>query len=276
VNGPIAQLVALALHGSGYLAGVPSADFLGHNSTSQFCESIRFVRVEKPWFGLAKPTEVPVADSPDAWLAYLKKQSAVNLSVRWQAGDDPKAPDRMLAGFVGGGGTWCLVIRFADGHYERWLARWDIGDKARKDQKIWRVTYGCVQTNNQAPAAAESVANASERLKNALVAIHAFSARQKCDGFTQCFERSLKALAHENGGEAFHRDLFPGSAPSAAADLLAACQHAWVFGGMGSWNDMGFDGADGKEYERVSEQLFQAITTAIPAAVDGYAPTRKA
>jgi hypothetical protein len=29
-----------------------------------------------------------------------------------------------------------------------------------------------------------------------------------------------------------------------AAQLLTACRTPWVFGGMGSWNDMSFDGKE--------------------------------
>lgn len=51
-----------------------------------------------------------------------------------------------------------------------------------------------------------------------------------------------------------------------AATLLDACQKAWVFGCMGSWNDMGFDGENQKTYDRVSERLFQAVNVAIEQA----------
>jgi hypothetical protein len=90
----------------------------------------------------------------------------------------------------------------------------------------------------------------------------------KCDPFTQNFERALETLARDGGTAAFHRDFFRGPLPRDAARVLDACQHASVFGGMGSWNDMGFDGADGRDYERVSENLFSAINAAVPAAVD--------
>jgi hypothetical protein len=156
-----------------------------------------------------------------------------------------------------------------DSHFERWMAKWDVGDQKRPDRRIWRVTYACVSTGSEAPAAVVSEENARATLKTALTEIQAFSARMKCDPFTQNFERGLKALAHELGADVYHHDLWPAKLlPSEAEDLLNARQCAWVFGGMGSWNDMGFDGADGKEYERVSEQLFRAVTTAIPAAVE--------
>jgi hypothetical protein len=47
--------------------------------------------------------------------------------------------------------------------------------------------------------------------------------------------------------------------------MLDAAQSAWVFGGMGSWNDLGFAGAEQKEYERVSKHLYAALTDAICA-----------
>jgi hypothetical protein len=38
--------------------------------------------------------------------------------------------------------------------------------------------------------------------------------------------------------------------------LVAAASKAWVFGWMGSWNDMGFeDKAEQQEYDEVSREL---------------------
>lgn len=270
MNGPIAQIVALALHSNAFLSGVPCSDFLGRNSTAQFCEYVHFAGIERSWLRLGKPIEIQVAESPDSWFAYLKRENAERVSIRWQNGTNAEVPDRMLAGFVGGGGTWMLVIQFPGGRYERWVARWDVGDKDRKDRRIWRVTYGRVLANREPPAAVSPLPDATAQLRTALTEIHAFAAKHDCEGFTQCFERGLKVLAHEPGAEAYHRDLYPGPQISSVSEVLYACQHGWVFGGMGSWNDIGFDGADGKEYNRVSEQLYRAVIGAIPSAVDEY------
>ena len=51
-----------------------------------------------------------------------------------------------------------------------------------------------------------------------------------------------------------------------ATSMLKASMSAWVFGGMGSWNDMGFGGATQQEYEKVSEQLFDVLNEAIGVA----------
>jgi hypothetical protein len=66
-----------------------------------------------------------------------------------------------------------------------------------------------------------------------------------------------------------HKDLVVnGIAPELATCLLDACQSAWVFGGMGSWNDMSFEGGDQAEYDRVSERLFAVLNETIQIAAN--------
>jgi hypothetical protein len=67
----------------------------------------------------------------------------------------------------------------------------------------------------------------------------------------------------------FHEDLAPdGGLPPLAVSLLDACQSAWVFGGMGSWNDLAFQGDVQAEYDRTSERLFLALAQVIRAAAN--------
>lgn len=49
---------------------------------------------------------------------------------------------------------------------------------------------------------------------------------------------------------------------------------AWVFGGMGSWNDTGFDGEDQNEHERVLEALFRPLNAAIVAGANASLVSR--
>ena len=55
-----------------------------------------------------------------------------------------------------------------------------------------------------------------------------------------------------------------------AEQLISACFTGWVFGGMGSWNDMAFGREMEEEYHRVSDLLYTAICNAIVAAVNSY------
>ena len=61
--------------------------------------------------------------------------------------------------------------------------------------------------------------------------------------------------------------------PAEARQLLAAVHWSWVFGGMGSWNDLLFEGEDQKTYDRISERLFQAVNAAIEQAASDAAET---
>jgi hypothetical protein len=74
----------------------------------------------------------------------------------------------------------------------------------------------------------------------------------------------------------YHKDLVvEGAAPSLAKALLDAAQSAWVFGGMGSWNDLGFEGADQAEYDRVSQQLFTVLNETIQVAANACCVSRE-
>jgi hypothetical protein len=111
-------------------------------------------------------------------------------------------------------------------------------------------------------------------LTAALRDIYGFAERHSCEEFTQCFARALDTI--DSRGQSlhgYHVDLAPdGLLCVEARTLLDACQSAWVFGLMGSWNDIGFDGDDHQEYERVSDQLFSAIHEAIVAGVNSTYP----
>lgn len=263
MNGSIAQMVALTCHGNAFLQGFAVGEFFQKNSTCQFCDRVSFVTVKKSIFG--KQREHEVAKSPEGWFALLRSTGALGIRLSRTPQNDPHISDRMSAGFVGGGGTWLMEVSWPKSRSQFWVARWEVWNQDAPGQKFWRVTYGRVSERATTQADAADRQHTTEGLTEALREIHAFSAKQNIEGFTQCFADALDTL--ESGGEnlhGYHRDLAPTQClPAAARTTLDACQKAWVFGGMGSWNDMMFDGDDQKEYERVSEQLFREVNQAI-------------
>jgi hypothetical protein len=84
--------------------------------------------------------------------------------------------------------------------------------------------------------------------------------------FEDVFERSL-ALLDTDGGET---DLLPATGYGLEARrLLVSADHAWVFGRMGSWNDLGFDDkAVQSEYEARTRELFAAVLGGIVTATN--------
>ncbi len=268
MNGPIAQIVALTCYGNAFLQGANVDEFLPKNSTCIFCDRVTFVTCEKSFLG--KQREKEVAKTPEEWFGFLKTSSAVGVRISRTPKNGPGISDRMSAGFVGGGGTWSMEVLLPKNRSEFWVARWEVWNQNAPEQRIWRVTYGRVCDGATTQSKPDDLQSTATRLTQALREVHSFSTRQDCGGFTQCFADAFDTL--DSGGtnlHGYHKDLAPtGYLPDQARTILDACQKAWVFGGMGSWNDMGFDGETQKEYERVSEQLFQAVNQAISQAAN--------
>lgn len=266
MNGPIAQIVALTCYGNAILSGGPGPQFFPANSTCQFCERVTFVLLSKSILGKTK--ERVLADSPDVWFGQLKACSARGIRLSRTPKNNPGFSDRMSAGFVGRGGKWTMEVLFPDDTSERWIARWEVGNQQAPDKRIWRVTYGRVSQGRSNPSPVCEVPKAIRELDESLREVRAFSAKQKLDGFTRSFDDALDTIETKGRNRhGYHQDLAPaGFLSEEAAVLLDAGQKSWVFGGMGSWNDMGFDGEDQETYDRLSERLFQAVNVAIEQA----------
>lgn len=272
MNHPIAQFVALTCHANALLQGRFTTSFWPGNSTCIFCDAVRFVHVSKTPFG--KMREEGVAETPDAWFGYLQaaQVSAIRLSSTPQK--RPKIADRMSAGMIGGGRTWTMEARGRDGKRAVWLSRWEVWDQNAPERRIWRVTYYGARVKPSGSPPATDLEAVAGRLRSALEDVHGFSQRHRCGGFTDSFAQAIDALESRGAKRhGYHRDLAPdGVLPAIAASLLDACQPAWVFGGMGSWNDLAFQGEDQTEYERTSARLFAAVTEAIQAGANASGP----
>lgn len=266
MNGPIAQIVALTCYGNAFLAGHTNDQFFPANSTCQFCERVIFVTFDKNFFGKVKETEV--ASTPDDWFTLMKSRRALGIRLSRTAQNNPGIPDRMSAGFVGGGGTWTMELLFPKQTSEFWIARWEVVNQKAPDKRIWRVTYGRVSQAPTRPSPSLNLTQISTAMQASLQETRDFSAKHKLDGFTKWFDEALDTLSTKGKNRhGYHQDLAPkGFLSAEAAMVLDACQKSWVFGGMGSWNDLGFDGEDQKVYDRVSQRLFEAVNTAIGEA----------
>jgi len=264
----MAQIVALTCHGNASLRGVDASEFFPKNSTCNFCDQVTFVSVKKSFFGRLKEKEI--AKTPQEWFAHLKSTGAIGILLSRQPQKYPRISDRMSAGFVNGGGIWYMEVVYPKNRSNFWIARWNVWNREAAEQRIWRVVYGCVSKGANFQLGPHDFQSAVSRLVQTLHEIHAFSAKHNGGGFTQCFAEALDTL--NSGGtnlHGYHKNLAPaGCLSQQARTLLDACQKAWVFGGMGSWNDMGFDGMDRTEYERVSENLFRDLNEAIAAGAN--------
>ncbi|HEX8693599.1 MAG TPA: hypothetical protein VF746_14345 [Longimicrobium sp.] len=228
------------------------------------------MRLERPLFGGVR--ERPFATTPDEWFARLAAAGVERLSVRYGSLGDARIGDRMSVAFVGGGGHWRIgAQRGAEAGL--WEARWQVGNRDDPERRIWNVTYGEVgRADGRQPEAAD-LAGLVRELADVFGEIGAFAREQGLDGFAGAFDRAVDCLrSDEPRSFGYHADLAPaGVLPLDAERILGAAQAGWVFGGMGSWNDLGFDGAAQARYESLSDRLYSLLNRAAVEAANASA-----
>jgi hypothetical protein len=164
-----------------------------------------------------------------------------------------------------------------------WEANWEVGNRKAPDRRIWRVRYSLVAENVdfELPRL-RSPAVITPALRHALSDILAFREQhrifleQACGGndtFGSCFRKAIECLSADDPfALTHHKDLAPeGLLSLSARQALAACQAAWVFGGMGSWNDMAFEGQEQARYEKLPDALFMELNEAVQSGVNSAA-----
>ena len=269
VQGSIAQIVALTTYGNAFLRGETefNESFYPSNSAFKFCERVDFVGMQPDG---EKWKEALLAADPIAWFEIIRSEGVTGLQMRYGPSDEKKSPDRMMVGFVSGGGNW-RIEAIGPRSSDWWSGRWQIGDRDRKDQRIWRVTYGRLAEGQPTRGRQiEDLARLRQELEHCLREIAEFAHVQQYDEFAKAFESGLARLRSELPyNDLYHTDIAPWQLlPLPARQLLGASQAAWVFGGMGSWNDVGVGRERQGRYDELSERLYHLLNRAIVAAAN--------
>jgi hypothetical protein len=266
VNGELAQVVCLAGHGSAWLAGrtgpepPPSEEA---NSAFRFVGALGFSLDGDP----VEEGSGSVAD----WLRGLRARRVDRLwLVTGESGPGTvgRAPfeERYLVAFAGAG-SW-RILATAGPAAEVWRASWTVGDPDAPDQRIWHVHYHGTRLDETTRPPRPSPAEAALHLREAVRATREFAVAQGLAEWADVFGTALDPGA---SAETEYPDLLPASAyPPESIRLVEMAARAWVFGGMGSWNDLGFDDTEVKSrYEKVSEDLYRSALAALVAATNG-------
>lgn len=277
MNGEIYRHLVLATYGNAMLCSrQPSGNFSEHIAF-KFSEFVKFVHLDMTG---KTQTEQTYAADPNDWLQKLRNDGCIGLRVSQQPINDPNISDRHSAAFAGGGGQWMIETVFG-GHSDFWASRNAIGDEDHPDEKIWHVTYGRVLQHRgpkQAAAArttSKSIRALTKDLDGVLGDAQKFAQGHDLGEFATSFQKARATLASHAEPD------LQGIAPLAfltieAARLLAAAQASYVFGGMGSWNDIGFDQNEQQSqdgYERISDDLFDVVNQSLVAAANASFPT---
>lgn len=263
MNGDLANTIALGLHGSVWLAsGTGRAPALERsNSTFGYVDVVDFAsapargRKAKPVTGTA------------AWLKGLKKSGASRL--RLVVFDKaPSAEPPQVAVAYEGGGQWALL---SDGDLPTlWVPSWTYANPHHRDNRVWNIRYTGHAVDTSVTPHWPEVTAATEALRHQLVGAADFARANELAYWASWFDGALAQLEAESPEIAYHPDIAPRDAISAEAHrLLAMAVQAWVFGGMGTWNDLWLDDERAQaRYDEVSSSLYRAILSACVAATN--------
>lgn len=268
MTGELAQLINLISH---YNYGKIDTDLYNNNSTYQYCNILKFVSFKKKFFGGYK--EVEIAGNTKEWFQHLKNGNIEKLFLVFRP-DNSMDSDHKLAGMVGGGGNWSIEAKNST-FSNFWQPKWEVKpNKKDDDHRIWNITYGLTipkQKHFDHPEYDLKIQR--EKLSRTLSEIAEFAAsNENTSGWEKTFNNAKAALDTQSPNLEYHKDLTPDrSLPIENLQLLIAASKSFVFGGMGSWNDIGWfkDEKLTKKYDEVSAELYQVMNESIIAAVNG-------
>jgi hypothetical protein len=257
MNGELAQLIALTAHGNSFLAGCDTAELFPGHSTFRFVNRVRFRQVF---------TETNDCRS---WWQSLREDGITRLRLarvphlrRTQWIEEHEA-----VAFAGG--LSAAILTDSNGENRNlWRSRWEVSEPQHPARAIWAIEYAAMPPNASADSPALEAARRA--LAESLERIHAFARDQNLADWLPWFAEAIGLLSSSDPVLPFHPDLLPETGyPLPARQLLAATVRGWVFGGMGSWNDIG---STHPAYGPLTREYFQAVMNAIVTATNAFDP----
>lgn len=260
----ILRSFALVTVGNAALAGRDVSAFWP-SELLQFYKQIEFL------IARGNDEYIPVAPDPLAWFEKLKVLGGIglrlhNMPMQQRPGIGAQS-ERMLVGMVGGGPRW-LIEAVMPSRTEVWEGYDRLGDRDDPEQKIWLSAYIMLGETERQDDADKDVTAATAEVRAALTDIEALAHEIPDQPFTESFTGALRVL---DGGEPNYpalEFLDLTNLDEAAKRLLTASAQAWVFGAMGSWNDLGVEERLQARYDQTSEALFLALQRAVIAAAN--------
>ena len=264
MTGTLVQIITITSFGNEFLKNGKLTDFYPKNSSFQFCDFVDFREIKKKNIFSSKK-EIITAENPLDWFKHLKNINCKKLRIFHQT---EKENDHQLAGFIGGGGNWFIETVFSN-HSDFWIGNWN-HDK-NLTEKPWQVTYSKVVEKQTSINQKYDIKTTRSELQNILERITTFAFKETTENWGIIFETAKETLnSKKPETDFYHKDLINTDNYNLEnRQLLLSASKAFVFGGMGSWNDMGFENEEtNKKYNELSTELYSIINKAIICAIN--------
>ncbi|MHA1767711.1 MAG: hypothetical protein ACTSVK_15805 [Promethearchaeota archaeon] len=190
-----------------------------------------------------------LAKNPNLWFRYLKYEGYKRLYLIYRENSDS---------------NW-KILAVKDDKYDIWSY------KVVFQQETPKFYYYIEKTELDTPEIkVVPLEEAKIKLKKMLQEMIAFTVKAELRNWQLIFERALSLLAIKRDNQLLVKGFFPeGCYKIEAKQIIATCDEAWVFGGMGSWNDIN-PGHYAQEYDQLSVNLYSTICASIVSAINSY------
>lgn len=248
-----------------------SENYFPGNSVFQHCNMVDFREIKTSFFRGKR--ETIVANDPLSWFRFLKERNCKHLQLYYKPAEKNEfGPEYNLAGFIGGAGTWLIETNFGEySHY--WQKMWNATNKNAPDNRIWSVNYVSYAKKMRPEDQRADVTESKKKLEETIKELVAFCTRPNLQDWLHVFQKADDALHNAHPEKLYYNDdlIVLKNYPLQAQQLLFGAAISWVFGGMGWWNDIGFDDKNVEEkYLDLSQRLYEQILQAIIAVSNSF------
>ena len=275
MTGDIERAITLTTFGNEFLRNNIDISVVSLNHPSfKSVNSITFYIFKKHfWY---KPTWHYYANTIDEWFNKLKLDGCQEIRLSYfpnipLALNEEKLEEFKLAGFVGGGGKRYIKTIFRN-HCDFWESKERVTDANAPNQKIWSVNYNRVIWGESIQDEQKyNIDDIRAKLESALQAIAAFAKMESLSFWEEWFLTAIDLLDSRKQSERIYNMLPENHFSSNVIQLLASADKAWCFGGMGSWNDIGFFETEKNTlYKKLSSDLYNVVNESYTAVANLY------
>jgi len=262
MNDKLAQIVALITYGNEYLASFRDdvLELFPSHFTFKYVFEVSFHK-KKTLQDTSRKSRI-VAKDTRTWFSYLKSQGVQYLKLDL-LNIQSYLPSHIPSVFTGGG-AWVIQTD----KRTCWQSKWSLKNQRDPECRIWAVRYW--ECDNL-PVLMDfpDIETAYQDLEDSLIEAQNFSKKNGFD-WEKWFAEALALLKSASAIPPYYADLLPASYENIKGrQLLGGALKGWVFGGLGSWNDMYFrDSSQEHEYQLVSKNLYRAVFQSVGAVAN--------
>ncbi len=261
MNKDVLEIAFLTAFGKANLKGKDSP-FLKNHPAAYNYRNMRFVKKE-PSVEQLLAKDI-IAKDPNDWFTYLKNNKFTKLHLIYKPELKLKMKPHYKKFFDSKSNSWYIFAE-KDSKYDVWKQKW----QAENGEAI-SYYYLLIEAMEIDKISTLSLETTIRFLKIILNELIEFTTRNELTNWTNVFQTALDKFNINNPSELLSDEYLPTECYSLEAkQILTACDQAWVFGGMGSWNDIvHVDNYD--IYRRLTDNLYDTLNNSVAAAINSY------